>query len=748
MAGISRSRITASIGALVCVVPLLFHPSISSAEDAGDDDWRPAARQAGLSEEDIARLDANRILITNESYEQVFEPYVHRTLPVFVTSDSLLNAYHVLYEESIRRMEHANAQRLPEILRFILANLDAVSGLSTADGELVAAAKRRATIVVGTALKLLDDTFDVNDATIMAIIDDEVAKIVAAEVTMKPSWLGPPTDDFVALDYTRYKVRGFYTCGKTLSGYFRAVAWLQSIPFRVSHDDELLSILMLGDCLTPERFGDDPNACDEYRGFFSTYKEFLGVSDDWDIIVAADEVIGTSGIDLDVKRAELLAKAEQEGGPQINDQLRFASEDPNVTAEPNFRIVSAYRIPDSVLFQRTTDSWEFRERSVPNGLEICIALGSAFARERIEDLEKDKLLETIDKLKTLFTGSSLYLDYLNAVSVLLDPPEPNAPAFMEGDAWKAKSCGTVLGGWAQLRHSWILQAKPPVVALGIDRSRPTAFMEVEPEFFGRMAQLAARTRQVLASAEAFGPDYLRAIEALTEIINLLEESESNEDFWQRFWLAYYTSSLPIDWSLAYFAYATEMPFEAKADEIRRIIADLERGVVDPSVKVALARSQIDIASLWGTFEQTSQRLASISQKVLAGLDPNDAEETFLSRYYGWDLTAVISLGGNIDSNILDDAPRVVDVYTTVDDRMQIRYLHVGVSRARALYVLYPWNGVDILCKGAVLPYYEFLHENRLTDTEWREMLDGPDRPDVPDWLRPIICEEGLSAPRF
>ena len=39
-----------------------------------------------------------------------------------------------------------------------------------------------------------------------------------------------------------------------------------------------------------------------------------------------------------------------------------------------------------------------------------------------------------------------------------------------------------------------------------------------------------------------------------------------------------------------------------------------------------------------------------------------------------------------------------------------KVLEVGVARPRALYVLYPIKGKEILCRGVVLPYYEFAHE--------------------------------------
>jgi Protein of unknown function (DUF3160) len=710
----------------------------SAAQDGNDSDWQALALQRGLSDADVQQLEANRILTTDESYKQVFRPYLGSPLPVFVTSDSLLNAYHVLYEESVLRLEQAGTRQLPDILRFILTNLDAVDAGVEGQAELVAAARQRATIIVGTALKVLDDEFAIADDALMAIIDDEVSKIVAAEVKMKPGWLGPPEPDFLSLDYTCYKARGFYTRNDTLTRYFRAVAWLQSIPFRLSHDDELLSILLLGQCLAPERFADETETYEAYRKFFRTYTEFLGVGDDWDLITAADSVAG--GGDLEAKRAELLAQAQQEGGPQINDQLRFAPDDPNAVAEPNFRIISAYRLPDAVLFQRTTDIRTFLDRPFPNGLEVCIALGSAFARERIEDVEKAKLLATIEENLGLFAGTSLYFDYLNTIAALLDAPEPNAPAFMAGEPWQAKSCGTALAGWAQLRHTWVLQAKLNA-AYACITIPPPGFVEPEPEFFRRLADLAARTNDLLASAGAFGSNYLDLIEALAEITDLLEQSEDLENFGSAFW------ALPEDnrdrlWAVEIFVRDLEGEKEARVEQLRRMIEDLNEGIVDPSLEWLVGRYGVDLEPLWPLLEETSRYLESIARKQLDGVALSGDDTDFLNGY-GATIACIMLYGGNSYHTPQDDAPRIVDVYS---NPWVGGNLHVGISRARALYVLYPWEGQAVLCRGAVMPYYEFVDSGRLTDIEWKERLDSDSRPDVPSWLRPIIGEEGFSAP--
>jgi hypothetical protein len=120
----------------------------------------------------------------------------------------------------------------------------------------------------------------------------------------------------------------------------------------------------------------------------------------------------------------------------------------------------------------------------------------------------------------------------------------------------------------------------------------------------------------------------------------------------------------------------------------------------------------------------------------------DADDESFVKAYGSSL-ATIMLYGNFSAEYPeDDAPRIADVYSNPEVDAN---LHVGISRARALYVLYPWDGDFVLCRGAVMPYYEFTDTGRLTDDEWKARLDSDARPEVPSWLRPILTADGLTA---
>jgi hypothetical protein len=100
--------------------------------------------------------------------------------------------------------------------------------------------------------------------------------------------------------------------------------------------------------------------------------------------------------------------------------------------------------------------------------------------------------------------------------------------------------------------------------------------------------------------------------------------------------------------------------------------------------------------------------------------------------------------GNAYLTPRDDAPRVVDVHYNPN---VARHLHVGVARPRALYVLYPLDKGEVLCRGAVMPYYEFEHGERLTDADWKSLLDSDNRPETPSWTGPIIGTEGIGRAR-
>jgi len=750
----SRLALMAHGAALVALCATTFGGE-ARRKPQEDKRWQEAAKKAGLAARDIQRLAKNKVLMTNEAYKQVFSPYLGSRLPVFVTSDSLLNAFHVLYEESVLRLEQGNARKLPEILRFIWKNLATAGAQLTGKPQLVASAKRRAQAIIGTALKLVGDETLKADAKIARLIDAQVKKIQAAKAVEKPKWLGPPDSGFVALDYSRYKPRGFYTKSEGLKRYFRAVSWLQSIPFRVKDDEELLAILMLGNCVTYGRFEKSFAKMKDYRNFFRCFTQFIGVGDDWDLMTSAHQaqsLRGDLGRKLSRTRKSLIDAARREGGPTINDQIRFAPSEPSKTAEVGFRIISAYRTPDAILFQRTTDLRKF-QRPFPTGLEVLAALGSSYARSRLTYKDTKRLVKAIDECEALFEGSSLYFDYLDCLAALLDEPEPDAPAFMSGEPWQIKSCQTALAGWAQLRHTWALQAKQTVHYLGITLT-PPGFVEPEPEFFARMAALVERTQQLLNRAGALKPDPKAIAAELRAAIYVLKKKDVAKKGRKAFEALSRDEAMLLNKMMMFMAcleVSADRKDEAKflaelTKKLEQLADRIEKsGLPDhPVLRKAVAEGHMDIEPLWRVLTAVCRRLEALAHKQLRGVALSRDEERFL-RHYGEQIAGIMLYGGNAYLTPRDDAPRVVDVFANPN---AAAYLEVGIGRARALYVLYPWQGREVLCRGAVLPYYEFTSPERLTDDQWQAMLDSARRPAIPKWVEPIVGGGGITTPKL
>src|SRR5690242_12586783 len=86
-------------------------------------DWRDRAKEH-LAPAQVDVLAKQKFVVGAKACKQVFTPYLAADLPFFVTPDSVLNAFHVLLEESVYRLERVNAARFPAFLEHVAGRLD------------------------------------------------------------------------------------------------------------------------------------------------------------------------------------------------------------------------------------------------------------------------------------------------------------------------------------------------------------------------------------------------------------------------------------------------------------------------------------------------------------------------------------------------------------------------------------------------------------------------------------------------
>jgi hypothetical protein len=699
--------------------------------------WEKEAKARNLSEAEVRLLRENKFVIGEQTYRQIFDPYVGSKVPVFITADSLLNGYHVLFEESVYRLEQARARKLPGVLAALAKDLDRAAKAFKGDAALIEKARKRAAVFLGVARHLLDAKALPEDRDVRALVEEEVARVVAGKETRKPAWLGPPDEGFAGLDYSRFQPRGFYTKSPALQRYFRAVSWLQAIPFRLDNDEEAVAFFLLHRAYR----GSDGKYDPKRKGYWEAFRKFLGTPDDWDLPSATElpEEITRAGL------AEVRKKYRdgRDANGRINDQVRLPGRDGKLGF--HFRFLSAYRTPDGVLFQRTM-SPELAKREYPTGLEVCAALGSSFARDRLTR-DHPKVMKEIEKAGLLARQDNLYAEYLKCLGVLLEWTEPDAPALFRAEAWKIKTCQTALSGWAQLRHTWALQAKQGAMWMSQSSVAP-GFVEPVPEFYGRLAELVDDTSEVLRRAGALDPldpkeqakERTRDLDAALEIVEKARKEKKSIAS-----LSEEEKNLLIQFDPRLNDVEKGKDSDKALSDVASMLRTYKRLGKDPTPEELddlLGLGTGNLASKWSELGRICHRLEVMAHKQLRQV-PFSAKENKFLEGYGKQLARIMLYGGNSYFTPRDDAPRVVDVFSNPRTG---KYFLIGTARPRALWVLYPVKGVDVLCRGAVLPYHEFAHPRRLTDAGWKALLDSSDRPQVPAWIKPVMTEKATGKP--
>jgi hypothetical protein len=101
--------------------------------------------------------------------------------------------------------------------------------------------------------------------------------------------------------------------------------------------------------------------------------------------------------------------------------------------------------------------------------------------------------------------------------------------------------------------------------------------------------------------------------------------------------------------------------------------------------------------------------------------------------YGGALEALMlsCAGGDLLSEADKDMALVVDVHTAFGTTV----LQEATGRAGTIFAVVPIDGDLYLMRGGTYTQYEFTHpaSDRLTDEQWREMLDAGEQPPFAEW---------------
>ncbi len=672
--------------------PALFHEPI--AADLGN-----VTVPFALTAQQRERL-AQDGLVANPGVEKefftVYEQARYENLPVFVTSDSLLHTYHLLFDKVLRTAEReAFIPNLQELNRALLAETD--RQYQALQGKSWEEAARRAVAFIGIGARLLDPEAAV--PTYAAdLVESELALIDgAAGIAPSPLFPGLTSGE----DYTQYIPRGHYTQSEALAAYFKSMMWYGRMTFRLTTKDpevgraETRMALLLIQALRTAQAGGRP-ALDAWLDLYNPTVFFVGRSDDltpFQYLDVMDVIYGPTPSLEEIASEERLPTfieaAEKLPPPKILGLVISIDDDVEETTK-GFRFMGQRFVPDAYIFRQLiyrnvgTDS---APRMLPKGLDIMAAMGSERAYDILAEMGEtgyDRYPEQMAKMRQWVDGltqadwtETLYTTWLYTFQPLLAVPGEGYPQFMRSKAWLDKQLNTSLGSWAELKHDTILYAKQVYAELGggwdgAPLPLPAqGYVEPEPLFFARLEALTTMTLDGLDG----------------------------------------------------------------------------RGLLNDRDRDSLQRLQ-----------RLAQAFRQMAEKELRG-EPLSEAEFNLIRFYGGELEHLTMAAADAEeiggAPVMDEEPQaavIADVATAPDPdgdgRPNPVVLEEGVGRISELYVVVPLVLPDgqirlQVAKGGIFSYYEFTWpaDDRLTDEKWREMLEADPPPLLPEWTASFVTND-------
>ncbi len=626
----------------------------------------------------------------NNEFYPLYESNRYNYTPNFVTTDSILHNYHLMFDFLLKQLEE---QKLATELKQLNASMlsESLNQYNSLKGTEWENAAKRNVGFFAVGSKLLDSS--VNIPSIVAnevnqeltlieahqgIEKSPVMNIGGGQDTIIDTPQGSQPLEALKEDYSQYIPRGHYDKTEQLKAYFKSMMWYGRLTFRLKNDDEIKSGILITLALNKE------NNQTSWNKIYEPINFFVGKSDDITYYQFKDlvkQVYGDNAtpqiVSADKNKFTAFIDATKTlEPPQLNSMPIFNSEiQPDREKEiKGFRFMGQRFTIDASIFQRLIDR-ETPGRMLPKGLDIPSAMGSKEALNILTQLgetEYAKYSENMSKMQTYIASlpteswtQNLYWGWLYQLKPLTEVKPIGYPTFMQSTAWVRKDLNTFLGSWTELKHDTILYAKQVYAEMGgaggPEEKDDRGYVEPNVYVYARLASLLKMTNEGL---------------------------------------------------------------------------DI-RGLLTPSMKDNLAK-----------MEQLVMSLKTISEKELNDETLTD-DEYELIRSYGGQLEH-FWLEVNKDEPqfketgspmlYLDENPAAIVADVATDPNGQV--LEEGTGKISDIYVVFPIDGKLRIAKGGVYSYYEFPWpmSDRLTDKKWREMLNSNQPPQLPGWTSAFVAQ--------
>ena len=502
-----------------------------------------------LSEEEKNYLRKNGFIPvrkhTTETFGTAYYYIYTKDLPLFISSDSILQALHTSYDEILKELEDSLFTEIfAEMLDEMRTELKKIAKKSMVNQQEQCS---DVDIYLTVALNLLKGSaptyqnYNINkgfDSGINSPVDKcndklsvnslfgndekvlEILKKINKHELQSPPGKGTQlygSERFI--DYSQFIPRGHYLKNTYLKRYFRMMMWLgrmdcgfNIIPNEIGSSkndsirecrDAIILIKLLKDTGNIERLN-------EVREIIT----FMIGDEDSFSPKALLAVIKKEKVDIEtlLREDDALRKFQKaivkssSAKQMISSQVLMS--DLNSKKEAIMPVVlqffgQRFAVDSFVLNKVTFDSIIFNgekiQRFKPKGLDVMAALGNQEALKLLTpELQKYdyssnlfSLISTINSLPEYFWNKNIYSRWLDILRTLDENTctIKNIPESMKTYAWQMKQLQTQHASWSQLKHDTVLYVKQPYATAPLCKY-PVAYVEPYPEFYAKLADYA------------------------------------------------------------------------------------------------------------------------------------------------------------------------------------------------------------------------------------------------------------------
>ncbi|GAA5503186.1 hypothetical protein Dxin01_02935 [Deinococcus xinjiangensis] len=507
-----------------------------------------AMERPPLSAAQKAALSANGFVIAPAAWRQfdaAYEAGRYSDQPVFVTTDSVLHVYHLVFDKLLRDLERESLG--PALTRLTgLLVTDAAKQYADLKGTPLEKDALAALAYLAVAQKLADPSSK-SPAEVQSLVAAEL-KLIGAHGGLAPSPIFAASQ--MVEDYSQYVPRGHYTRSEALGRYFRSMMWLGRMNLRVQKDNETRTAALVTNLIAG-----NAEAQKLWARVYDPTALLVGKSDDLDYRQYAAALKAATGGNIRNLADPKVLSAFQSAlsklpPPQVNSVFVVAQKGEGKEVRERetlgFRLMGQRFTLDGAAFQRLV----YREvgtldkpRTLPKGLDLLAGLGSDAALNILRgmgqnnyanyDTQMAKVRASFAALKPSDWQTNVYSGWIYVLQGLAkpDPRDARYPAFMRTPAWTRKELLTALGSWTELRHDTILYAKQTYAEMGAGGETPKyprAYVEPNPAVWTRLSALEGLTRKVLVNQNILSEHTRNSLNELRDMLALLQKATDYE----------------------------------------------------------------------------------------------------------------------------------------------------------------------------------------------------------------------------